>query len=432
MDPQLFLAMGPNENSDLERLLEMYQLPADHDFVPVELKVAEMLREAGARGLRVNERVLTKETSLVAERLTSLQKEIDKLAGRPVRPGSSADLATLFFNDLGFPCVKRTRKGSPSFSAETLTKYPHPIAAQVCEWRSTRSTLSFLQAMPAYLRRGRVHAEFLPWNCPSGRIYCRDLNLQQVPVPGRRAIIPDPGMVFVYGDFDQAELRIMMALAGETRYYPALRGADIHVLAAASVFGIPESAVTDAQRDVGKMVTYAVSYGIFPGSLAFRLGISRLRAESYIDRYFRAHPRLADWMEQRRASSRACGHTSTLFGHRRDLRSVRDEGTRDRMAVNTAVQGAQAGYLKLAIKRVGKEFSRAIPLAQFMLTVHDSILMQVPEDRGSEAAELLRRCMRFDLPNHGPDGPLQLQASIAVGHSWAAVAQGKDRLPADI
>ncbi len=428
MEPQLFFEMGPNENSDLERLWEMYQLPAGHDFIPVELKVAEMLREAGARGLRVDERVLAAETSQVAERLASLQEGIDQLAGHRVRPGSAADLAVLFFNELGLPCARLTRKGRPSFDAETLKKYPHPVAAKVSEWKSTRSTLSFLQAMPSYLRQERVHAEFLPWNCPSGRIYCRDLNLQQVPVPGRRAIIPDPGMTFVYGDFDQAELRIMMALAGETRCYPALRGADIHSLTAATVFGIPESSVTDAQRGVGKMVTYAVSYGVFPGSLAFRLGISRLRAESYIDRYFRAHPRLTDWMEQRRASARACGHTSTLFGHRRDLRSVRDEGTRDRMAVNTAVQGAQAGYLKLAIKRVGEEFGKAIPLAQFMMTVHDSILLQVPEDQAKPASDLLAQCMRFELPNPGPEGPLLLEASVTTGASWAALA-GDDELP---
>lgn len=283
--------------------------------------------------------------------------------------------------------------------------------------------------MHSYLLDGRIRTEFLPWNCPTGRIYCRDLNLQQVPVPGCRAIIPDPGMVFVYGDFDQAELRIMMALAGETRYYSALRSADIHVLTASAVFSVPPKSVTSAQREVGKMVTYAVSYGVFPGSLAFRLGISRLKAEDYIERYFASHPRLAAWMEERRASAKACGHTSMLFGHRRDLTAVRDSGTCDRMAVNTAVQGAQAGYLKLAIKRAGEEFARGIPPAQFMMTVHDSILMQVPEDRGDVAAELLQRCMRFDLPNPAPEGPLQLEASVAIGRSWAEVAHEAPVLP---
>lgn len=428
MNPHISFETGPNEEFDRKRLREMYQLPADHEFVAVELRAAEMLREAGARGLRVDEEVLAAEKSQIAERLGAIKKGIDQLAGRSVHPGSAADLAALFFTELGFPCARQTRKGKPSFDAETLKKYPHPIAAKISEWKSARSTLSFLEAMRTFVLQGRVHAEFLPWSCPSGRIYCRDLNLQQVPVPGRRAIIPDPGMTFVYGDFDQAELRIMMALAGETRYYPALRSADIHVLTAAAVFGIPESSVTDAQRDVGKMVTYAVSYGVFPGSLAFRLGISRLRAESYIDRYFRAHPRLADWMEQRRAYARACGHTSTIFGHRRDLRSVQDEGTRDRMAVNTAVQGAQAGYLKLAIKRVGEEFGKVIPPAQFMMTVHDSILLQVPEGQAKPASNLLARCMRFELPNPGPDGPLLLEASVATGASWAAVAED-DELP---
>ncbi|MEK7232289.1 MAG: DNA polymerase A family protein [Elusimicrobiota bacterium] len=422
----------PTREAQLEQIRQMYQLPPDHEFIPVELRVAEMLREAGARGLRVDSDILTSETAKVEAELSVLQRDIDRLARHSVRVGSSADLAQLLFNELGFPCAKQTRKGKPSFGVEALKKYAHPVAALISKWKSARSTLSFLQVMRSYLLDGRIRTEFLPWNCPTGRIYCRDLNLQQVPAPGCRAIVPDPGMVFVYGDFDQAELRIMMALASETRYYAALQNADIHILTAAAVFAVAESAVTDAQRDVGKMVTYAVSYGVYPTSLAFRLGISRLHAEDYIARYFSAHPRLATWMEERRASARACGHTSTLFGHRRDLRSVRDFGSRDRMAVNTAVQGAQAGYLKLAIKRVGEEFAQAMPSAQFMMTVHDSILLQVPEAQADEAADLLRRCMRFDLPNPAPDGPLQLQATVSSGRSWAAVAHDEPMLPAAV
>ena len=430
MNLPTFFDIAPDQNAQCEQIRRMYQLAPDHEFVPVELDVAKMLREAGSRGLRVDSDILASETGKVEVALSSLQAEIDRLACRAVRPGSSVDLAALLFGDLGLAPVRKTRKGKPSFDAETLKKYDHPIAAKISDWKSTRSTLSFLRTMQAHIQDGRVRTEFLPWNCPTGRIYCRDLNLQQIPVPGRRAIIPDPGMVFIYGDFDQAELRIMLALAGETSLYAALQTSDIHVLTAAAVFAIPESTVTDQQRDVGKMVTYAVSYGVFPGSLAFRLNISRCEAEDYIARYFLAHPRLAAWMEQRRASARACGHTSTFFGHRRDLRSVRDWGSRDRMAVNTAVQGTQAGYLKLAIKRVGEEFSQAIPSAQFMMTVHDSILMQVPEAQADEASDLLRRCMSFNLPNPAPEGPLLLQASIFSGRSWADVAHGETVLPA--
>jgi len=431
MNSPTFFDIAPDQAAQLEQIRQMYGLAPDHEFVPVELHISQMLREAGARGLRVDSEILAVEVRQTEAVLTSLQQEIDLLAHRPVRVGSAADLAQLFFIDLGFSCAKQTRKGKPSFNAATLKKYLHPIAAKTSLWKSTRSVLSFLKTMQSYVLDGRVRTEFLPWTCPTGRIYCRDLNLQQIPAPGRRAIIPDPGMVFVYGDFDQAELRIMMALAGETRYYAALQSADIHVLTAAAVFGIPESAVTDAQRDTGKMVTYAVSYGVYPSSLAFRLNISRREAADYIARYFRAHPRLAAWMDERRALARACGHTSTLFGHRRDLRSVRDPGSQDRMAVNNWVQGTQAGFLKLALKRADEEFGRQMPSAQFLMTVHDSILMQVPEHQAAEASRLLAQCMAFSLPNPAPEGPLMLQATVTTGRSWAALAaHGDSALPA--
>lgn len=141
----------------LRTLHQMYGLTEDSSFTSTELKVAEMLEVAGARGLRVDSEVLASETDKLQVSLASLQEEINLLATRSVKVGSAVDLAKLFFEELGLPQIKLTKSGKPSFCNETLKKYNHPIAQLISTWKSTRSTTSFLRAMETFVVEGRVH-----------------------------------------------------------------------------------------------------------------------------------------------------------------------------------------------------------------------------------------------------------------------------------
>ena len=81
------------------------------------------------------------------------------------------------------------------------------------------------------------------------------------------------------------------------------------------------------------------------------------------------------------------------------------------MAINTPVQGLGADCLKYAMSLLVKELADK-PYIRPILTVHDSLVFLVRDDRIEEARELIRRCMETppDLPGFTP-----LVAEVSVG-----------------
>jgi DNA polymerase len=72
-----------------------------------------------------------------------------------------------------------------------------------------------------------------------------------------------PGKVFVVSDFSSIEARVLGWLAGDRTYLDAFRrGLDIYKVAAATVYGVAYEDVTDAQRQLGKVLILALGYGM--------------------------------------------------------------------------------------------------------------------------------------------------------------------------
>ena len=80
---------------------------------------------------------------------------------------------------------------------------------------------------------GRLHGNYsLP--TITGRLSCREPNLQQLPADCRAAIRAGAGKVLLAADYGQIELRILAELAGEEVMRAAFAaGKDIHMVTAA-------------------------------------------------------------------------------------------------------------------------------------------------------------------------------------------------------
>lgn len=82
--------------------------------------------------------------------------------------------------------------------------------------------------------------------------------------------------------------------------------------------------------------------------------------------------------------------------------------------MNTPIQGTAADIVKLAMARLVAELSE-YPWIRPVLTVHDSLVFYVPEDRVMEAGRLVKRLMerqpfpKFDVP---------LVAEVAAGRNY--------------
>ena len=84
------------------------------------------------------------------------------------------------------------------------------------------------------------------------------------------------------------------------------------------------------------------------------------------------------------------------------------------MAINTPVQGLGADCLKHSMKLLIKELKNR-PYIMPVLTVHDSLVFVVREDKLIEAAKIVKRCMEQppELPGFTP-----LVAEVSAGDKY--------------
>lgn len=113
----------------------------------------------------------------------------------------------------------------------------------------------------------------------------------------RRCFIADEGMSIFSADYDQIELRVIAALAGEQSMIDAAkRGESLHILAANRLFGIDH---TPDQYKLAKNINFTFVFGGSGWTMHVRYGIPYAEAQSLISDYRAAFPALTRYMRQK-------------------------------------------------------------------------------------------------------------------------------------
>jgi DNA polymerase-1 len=417
---------GVNMDQFEPKVFGMYGLITTDEFLGTERSVGEILDSAGKTGMAVDMAVLQRALDASQEVININQAIVNEAAKREVKIGSSADLPKLLFEEMGFKPLRTTPSGKNACNDSVLARYAgNKVVDAIRVWKSARSTMSLLQSFKEAMDPdGRIRYEFLPWDCPTGRIYVRDFNIQQLPPTGRQAIIPDAGYKFLYADYKQMEYRILLSIAGEVEAFPyILNGGDVHVLTAAMIYDKAPESVNSDERDIGKMVNYAISYGASAFTLALQTGKPKEQCQEWIVKYFTKFPRIASWIKNQLTEAMSRGSVRTIFGHVRDLASIikEDVPTAMRMAVNTQIQGANAGFLKKAISNLSDLSEKGFKLCA---CVHDSFLIQVPECYDQLTAERLVA----DRVQFFKSSWLPLEVDFSWGKNWGEAAHAREKL----
>ncbi|CAN5300470.1 bifunctional 3'-5' exonuclease/DNA polymerase [soil metagenome] len=266
---------------------------------------------------------------------------------------------------------------------------------------------------------GRIHAS-VRQIVGTGRISHSDPNLTQIPADPlyRRCFVAEPGNRLVVADYSQQELRVLAAVSGDAALTAVFAsGADLHAETAASVFGVPADAVTATQRKAAKALNFGLMYGMGAPGFARATGTSVDQARQAMEAYFAAYPAVAGWLRRVESQARRTNRVTTPLGRARHLT---DGGS---MARNAPIQGAGADMTKLAVAEVDAALRRrfgedpAAPVG-LVLTVHDELVIEVPEGDADEAAELLREGMMAAGKRLLGDVPAEVD--VRVGCSWGA------------
>ncbi|MCF8029184.1 MAG: DNA polymerase I, partial [Desulfobacteraceae bacterium] len=274
----------------------------------------------------------------------------------------------------------------------------------------------------------RIHTSFNQTVTATGRLSSSNPNLQNIPIRTeagkdvRRAFIPKQGWHFVAADYSQIELRLLAHYSQDEILIEAFaNNEDIHARTAAEVFMTDAAGVSDELRQQAKTINFGIIYGMGPYSLSKELGITQKMARTYIDHYFDRYRGVKGFIDQTIEQARRDGRVSTEFGRIRYIPDINSKnanmrGIAERAAVNTPIQGTAADLLKMAMIRVDTALCEKGFKSAMLLTVHDELVFEVPEDEVGALQELVRGIMEGIA-----DLAVPLKVNVSVGRDWAAV-----------
>lgn len=298
-----------------------------------------------------------------------------------------------------------------------LSRYAarYPIVEKFRTWRDLEHFVtSFGKNLLACVEDdGRIHAHFGQLGAVSGRIICREPNLQQIPRPGkderedvnlRRCFIAADGCKLLVVDLPNIELRI---LADVSRDPVMLRlfseGRDLHAETAKLMFHLPPETDTKQHcykgvsvRNIAKTINFGLVYGMGAASLGERVGLDEATAKQLVRDYFQTYRGVAAYLKASPKQALAQGYATTLGGRKRFLPDGGQRmksalaGRMERSAKNHPIQGTNADILKRALALLHTSMPAGCHL---VLTVHDEIVLEAPLARVSEAEQLLKRTM---------------------------------------
>jgi DNA polymerase-1 len=403
-------------------------------YAELERPLIRVLARMEQAGVAVDLDRLRQLSTEFAERLTAIEAEIYRQAGRAFNINSTRQLRQVLFDELKLPVIRKTPGGEPSTEQDVLEELAlnHPLPALLLRHRQlTKLRVTYLDAFPELVHPedGRIHASFNQGVAATGRLSSSDPNLQNIPVrteEGRQIrqafVAGAPDWRLLTADYSQIELRILAHYSDD----PVLQRAfdedrDIHRSVAARIYHVEESAVDETMRRVAKTVNFGVIYGLSPFGLSRRLGITQAEASAFIDAYFQEFAGVDRFITQALEGAQAQGRVETILGRRRPISGIKSTTGRvrnvaERTAVNTIIQGSAADLIKRAMIRIDQELRDQGFRARMLLQIHDELVFEAPLEEIPRLTEMVRGEMTGALELKVP-----LKVDLASGLNWLDV-----------
>jgi DNA polymerase I len=403
----------------------------DSVYRELELPLVPILAAIERTGVRVDVKSLASQAVVLDREMADLSRRIFEVAGGEFNIGSPKQLAEVLFERMQLPVLKRTGTSrAPSTAVEVLEELAlqHEVCRFILDWRQlSKLKGTYIDALPELVNpeTGRVHTQISQAVAATGRLSSSDPNLQNIPIRTeigrqiRSAFIADPGHVLISADYSQIELRVLAHMSGdETLTAAFVRGDDIHDQTANKVFGADSLLDPYELRRRAKIINYALLYGKTAFTLAKDIGVSQQAAQQFIDAYFAGFPRVRAFIDKTLEDAQASGVVKTMFGRRRPVpeltsRNFQIRAGAERIAVNMPIQGSAADILKRAMIDVYAALAKSHPKARMILTVHDELLFESPEDQAEDVAAVVKEKMSSTVKLNVP-----LDVDAGIGKNW--------------
>lgn len=399
-------------------------------FNEMELPLIPILSEMELRGIHLDTNQLYDYSKELSSQISNLEKEIFSIVGHEFNIASTKQLQEVLFTERGLKPSKKTKTGYSTDTSvlEELSIYD-PVPKKILEYRELSKLLStYVEALPKLTDEDSlIHTTFVQTGTATGRLSCKDPNLQNIPVrseQGRRirsAFTSKPGTVFISADYSQIELVVMAHLSKDPNMCKAFtEGTDVHKATASLIYKVPQEEVTADMRRLAKTINFGVIYGMSAFRLSNELGISRTQAQEFITSYFTEYASIQRFISETIQEAHEKCRVSTIFGRSRFIPTINnanknDQAAAERIAVNTPIQGSAADIVKMAMLKVNTALRKNPTGAKMLLQVHDELIFECPDNQ--EAIDTTLKLIKENMEN-AVKLSIPLRVSIEYGKNW--------------
>lgn len=416
--------------ASMSKLMEEIESEGMADiYKDIEMPLVYTLFDMEIAGIAMDVDALRAFGEKLSVKSKELEGKIYEQAGEEFNINSPKQLGVILFEKLGIKGAKKTKTGY-STAADVLEELAadNPIITDILEYRQlTKLKSTYADGLASAVDDdGRVRSKFMQTVTATGRISSTEPNLQNIPVRMelgkeiRKVFLPKDGYCFLDADYSQIELRVLAHMSQDENLIAAFKaGQDIHRSTASLVFKTPFDEVTDLQRRRAKAVNFGIVYGISAFGLAKDLSIGRKEAQTYIDDYLLAYPKMHAFLESLKSQGKETGFVSTLYGRRRPIPELTSSNfmTRqfgERVAMNSPIQGTAADIIKIAMVKVHDRLLSEGLESKLLLQVHDELLVETKLSEKEQVQRVIREEME-----QAAKLSVALEIDMNEGTNWA-------------
>ena len=405
-------------------------------FEKTEMPLLSILAEMEIEGIHLDCKALNEYSKELTKQIDIAKKDIFEIVGHEFNIASTKQLQEVLFTERGLKPGKKTKTGYSTDTSvlETLAAWD-PVPKKILEYRELAKLQStYVETLPLLCdENSRIHTSFLQTGTATGRLSCRDPNLQNIPVRNdagrliRQAFTATENAkvkkVLISADYAQIELVVLAHLSGDKNMCDAFTsGTDVHKSTAALIFSVSPEEVTPDMRRIAKTINFGIIYGMSAFGLASQLGISRTQAADFIKSYEMMYSDIQNFKATTIEEAHKTGYVKTLFGRQRRILNINsknnlEKSAAERIAINTPVQGSAADIVKKAMIDVNQALlsmeTTTSERPKLLLQVHDELILECPESDVEKTIALVK-----DKMENAVKLSIPLRVSIEHGKNW--------------
>jgi DNA polymerase I len=406
------------ENGQLEWPFHNIIMRAANAFVDIEI-----------RGIKIDVQHLLRVREIMEEEMeVEARKARESVGLREINLNSPQQVAAVIYDQLRMPAPKSRKLGPRSTNHEAIEplKGKHPFIDYLMAYRRVAKLKSSYadNILECLDHEGAVHTTFQVAGTEIGRLSARNPALQTIPRAEKEkdnkglwgaliksSFIARPGKVLVVVDYSQAELRVAAVLANEPFLFDAYEhDRDLHTEVAIAMYG---EDFTKEQRMNTKMFNFSYLYGGNEYSFAMDAGLPIHVAKQFVQDYNKVMPNLTSFRKTQFELLDKQGYVESPFGRRRHFEIITRANMDDarKACVHAPIAGTASDLTLLSGCQLEEEGYNVL------LLVHDSVILEVPEEHGDEVAEYAVRVMEGIASQHLPQ--VKWKADPEVRQRWS-------------